>query len=120
MSADYVFWKYQRGAVHENKRVYASLCNGEQLDELQTLPVEEIRKRIQAVFSDWDWLDQDNCEKDGFGSFVLYTTPQLVRFDCYGMSGQSLNLFIDVMTEEFGIPVYDPQISTRFDDWTDI
>ena len=120
MSADYNFWKYKQDVVHEDEKVYASLCDGEQLEELQSLPIEKIRERIRAVFSGWDWLNQDNCEKEGFGSFTLYTTPQLVRFDCYGMSEQNLNLFIDVMTEEFGIPVYDPQISTRFDTWTDV
>ena len=120
MSADYNFWKYRQDIPHEDERVYTSLCDGEQLDELQTLPIDEIRKRIQAVFSDWSWPDQDNCEKEGFGSFTLYATPQLVRFDCYGMSEQSLNLFIDVMTQEFGLPMYDAQISVRFDAWTDV
>lgn len=120
MSMDYNFWEYQKGAVHDDGKIYAALCDGEQLEELQTLPIEEIRTRIHTVFSDWDWLDRDNCEKTGFGSFALYTTPQWVRFDCYGMSEQSLNLFIDVMTQEFGVPMYDPQISTRFDAWTDV
>ena len=121
MSVDYDFWKYRQGASHDDGRIYAALCDGEQLDELQALPIEEIRARIHAVFADWDWLDADNCEKEGAGSFALYTTPQLVRFDCYGrMSEQDLNLFIDVLTQEFGVPMYDPQISTRFDAWTDV
>ena len=120
MSMDYNFWKYRQGVAHDDGRIYAALCDGEQLGELQILPIEEIRTRIHAVFSDWDWLDKDNCEKEGFGSFALYTAQQLVRFDCYGMHEQSLNLFIDVMTQEFGIPMYDPQISTRFDAWTDV
>ena len=120
MSMDYNFWKYQKDVPHDDGRIYAALCDGEQLDELQTLPIEEIRTRIHVVFSDWDWLDEDNCEKIGFGSFALYTTQRWVRFDCYGMCEQSLNLFIDVMTQEFGIPMYDPQISTRFDAWTDV
>ena len=120
MSMDYNFWMYQKGIAHDDERIYSALCDGTQLVELQTLPIKEIRERICAVFSDWDWLDKDNCEKQGFGGFSLYTTPQLVRFDCYGMSEQNLNLFIDIMTHEFGIPMYDPQISARFDSWTDV
>lgn len=120
MSVDYSFWKYQQGAVHDDGRIYMALCDGEELAELQPLPIQEIRERIHEVFSDWDWLDEDNCEKQGFGSLALHTTPKLVRFDCYGMSERSLNLFIDVLTKEFGIPVYDPQISMRFDGWTDV
>ena len=121
MSADYDFWKYKAGAAHDDQRVYAALCDGEALEELQTLPVEEIRARIQAVFSDWEWLDQDNCENPaGRGSFALAATPQAVRFDCYSISEADINRFLDVLTQEFGCPLYDPQISTRFDSWTEV
>ena len=121
MSADYNFWKYKKGVPHNDQRVYAALSDGETLEELQELPVEKIRERIQEVFSGWDWLDKDNCENPtGSGSFELFTTPQFVRFDCYSMSEQSINLFLDILTEEFGCPLYDPQISTRFDSWTEV
>ena len=50
MSADYNFWKYKQNVVHEDEKVYASLCDGEQLEELQSLPIEKIRERIRAVF----------------------------------------------------------------------
>ena len=35
MSADYNCWKYKQDVVHEDEKVYASLCDGEQLEELQ-------------------------------------------------------------------------------------
>ena len=50
MSADYNFWKYKQDVVHEDEKVYASLCDGEQLEDLQSLPIEKIRERICAVF----------------------------------------------------------------------
>ncbi len=121
MSADYDFWKYKAAAAHDDQKVYLALCDGEAREELQELPIEDIRARIRAVFFDWEWLDGDNCENpSGSGSFALYTTPQLVRFDCYSMSQADINRFLDVLTQEFGCPLYDPQISTRFDSWTDV
>lgn len=121
MSADYDFWKYKKDVPHDDQRVYAALSNGETLEEVQELPVEEIRARIREVFSGWDWPDRDNCENPaGNGSFTLFLTPQLVRFDCYGMSEADINRCFDILTEEFGCPLYDPQISTRFDSWTEV
>lgn len=121
MSADYSFWKYKAGTTHDDQRVYELLSDGETLEEVQELPVETIRERIKAVFSDWEWLDKDNCENPaGKGSFALFITPQVVRFDCYSMSEAAINRFLDVLTREFGCPLYDPQISTRFDSWTEV
>ncbi len=52
------------------------------------------------------------------GAFQIFTIPQAVRFDCYGMQEADLNSLVDILIE-FGCPLYDPQISTRFDSWTD-
>lgn len=122
MSADYGFWKYKsKAAAHDNQRVYTLLSNGDTVVGLQELPVEKIRGRIRAVFSAWEWLDEDNCENPaGKGSFALSTTPQFVRVDCYGMAEEDRNRIFDVMTGEFGCPLYDPQIGERFDSWTDV
>ncbi len=122
MSADYGFWKYKsKAAAHDDRRVYTLLSNGDTVVGLQELPVEEIRGRIRAVFSDWEWLDGDNCESPtGKGSFGLSTTPQFVRFDCYGMTEADINRLLDVLTQEFGCPLYDPQIGERFDSWADV
>lgn len=45
------------------------------------------------------------CVHDGLG--LLPGVP--VRFDTYFF-----------LTQEFGCPLYDPQISTRFDSWTEV
>lgn len=52
-------------------------------------------------------------KKEGHGAFQIFTTSQIVRFDCYGMQGADMNILIDILLD-FGCPLYDPQISTRF------
>ena len=52
MSADYNFWKYKQNVVHEDEKVYASLCDGEQLEELQSLPIEKISSDNSGVRKD--------------------------------------------------------------------
>ena len=48
----------------------------------------------------------------------IFTTSQIVRFDCYGMQEADMNALMDILID-FGCPLYDPQISTRFDSWTE-
>lgn len=67
------------------------------------------------------WTIRDagrDFEKEGRGAFQIFTTPQVVRLDCYGMQEADLNALIDLFIA-FGCPLYDPQVSTRFDGWTD-
>lgn len=119
MSMDLSFWKYKENAVRDDANVYElACCDGEVVEGLENLPIEEIVKKIAAVFSDWTALDRNNYEKEGRGAFQIFTTAQIVRFDCYGMQGEDMNTLMDVL-REFGCPLYDPQISTRFDSWTD-
>ena len=121
MSMDFNFWKYKEGAAHDNKRVYESACcDGKIMDELESLPIEEIMNKITSVFSDWEALDETHYEneKEGKGAFEIFTTPQIVRFVCYGMQETDMNALMDILID-FGCPLYDPQIETRFDEWTD-
>lgn len=121
MSVDLDFWKYKPGVDHDDQRVYEALSDGETLADVQELPIEEIRARVREVFSGWKWPDKDNCENPaGKGGFTLYTTSQLVRFDCYWMSEEQMNRLMDILIEGFGCPLYDPQVSTRFDGWTEV
>lgn len=43
------------------------------------------------------------------GTFQIMTTPQFVR-----MEGEDMNKFIDTL-DEYGCPLYDPQVGERFD-----
>ena len=120
MSMDLNFWRYKENATHNHAAVYqAACCDGETMEGLEILPVGDILKNVAAVFSDWTVQDGGkNFEKEGHGAFQISTTPQMVRFDCYGMQGADLNALMDILAG-FGCPLYDPQISTRSDSWTD-
>lgn len=120
MSMDIDFWKYKKGAIHNDTKVYeTACCDGEVMDILEAIPVDDILKKITSAFSDWSMLDNGKVyEKEGHGAFQIFTTPQIVRFDCYGMQEIDINSLTDILLD-FGCPMYDPQISTRFDSWTD-
>ena len=119
MSVDLNFWKYKEGVTHEDNRIYRqACCDGELIEELETLPIDEISDRIASVFSDWAVPNMGHYEKESRGAFEVFTTPQIVRFDCYGMQEADMNSLMDILID-FGCPLYDPQIDTRFDGWTD-
>lgn len=59
-------------------------------------------------------MDEKNYEKSGQGAFSIFTTSQIIRFDCYGMSEKDMNLLIDIMLA-YDCPLFDPQINERFD-----
>ncbi len=120
MSMNLNFWRYRENAAHDHMAVYqTACCDGNLMEELENLPIDQILKQIFAVFSDWTIQDHGrDFEKEGCGAFQIFTTPQIVRFDCYGMQEKDLNALIDILID-FGCPLYDPQISARFDSWTD-
>lgn len=118
--ADLNFWKYKENIVHDHAAVYqTACCDGDAMEELEILPIDEILKKVAVAFSDWTIQDGGkDFEKEGHGAFQIFTTSQIVRFDCYGMQEVDMNLLMDILID-FGCPLYDPQISTRFDSWTD-
>ena len=121
MSYDIGFWKYKKGVTHDDKRIYEqACCDGKLMDELESLPMDEILAKIASTFSGWTALGKDHYEneKEGRGAFGIFTTSQIISFNCYGMQEADMNTLMDILIH-FGCPVYDPQISTRFDGWTD-
>lgn len=119
MGMDLNFWKYKEGAVHDDSKIYElACCDGELAEVLEPLPIDDILDKIASVFSDWASMDKKHFEKENRGAFEVFTTPQVVRFDCYGMEGEDMNSLMDILIG-FGCPLYDPQIPTRFDSWTD-
>lgn len=114
MSMDLAFWRYKNGKSDDHTRVYESICEGETLECLEELPITDIRGKIAEVFSGWTALDRDTYDKDERAGFQIFTTTQGVVFNCGGMSGDEMNLLIDIMLG-FCCPLYDPQISTRFE-----
>ena len=119
MSVDFCFWQYKKNEVHNDSKVYElACCDGEIVDGLENLPIDEILKKVEDTFSDWTKLYQNTYEKANNGSFEIFTTPQIVRFDCNGVQESTINILIDILID-FGCPLYDPQISERFDSWTE-
>lgn len=119
MSYDLNFWRYREGAAHDHDKVYAAACcEGETLPELEDLPISDILRKIGETFSHWDALSPTDYENPNGGAFQITATPQIVRIDCYGVSGDDMNRLMDILIA-FGCPLYDPQISERFDSWTD-
>ena len=114
MSMDLAFWRYKNGEANNHQKVYEQICEGEALSCLEELPIDKIRGKIAEVFKDWTALDADTYTRNKEADFQIFTTNQAVVFDCGGMSGEEMNLLIDIMLG-FGCPLYDPQIETRFD-----
>lgn len=114
MSYDLNFWRYSPNIKLDHDQVYLQLSGGVAVDGLEHLPIDALLKRVNDEFADWEKLDDVTFDGGDRGSFQLYTTTQYFRVDCYGMSGDDMNKFIEI-TNEFGCPLYDPQAGTRFD-----
>jgi hypothetical protein len=114
MSYDLSFWRCISGSELDHEQVYQQLCNGVAVDGLERLPIEALLERVDDVFANWEKLDNVTFDGGERGSFQLFTTPQLFRVDCYGMSGDEMNRLIDIASE-FSCPLYDPQVGKRFD-----
>ena len=116
MSYDLNFWKYKKDVYLNNQEVYEKFSEEESVnvDGLENLPIEDIIVDVNKEFADWK-IDRDSYENTkGKGIFQIYTTPQYVRFDCYGMQGQDMNRIIDIM-DKYECPLYDPQVPKRYD-----
>ena len=115
MSYDLNFWKQDPDLAIDPQSVYERLCGGEVVEGLEDLPLEQIMARFTEVFSDgWKRVDPSNWELLQ-GAFQVSTTPQSFRVDCWGLTGEVMNQFIDIGLE-FSCPLYDPQTGVRFDE----
>ena len=114
MSYDLDFWKYKDGVRLNHQRVYEHLSEGRHVEGLESLPISEIVVAVTKAFADgWEHSDLETWDGGERGTFQIYTTPQFVRFDCYGMEGDGMNKLIDVATG-FGCCLYDPQVGMRY------
>jgi hypothetical protein len=113
MRYDLNFWKYEKESSSNNHQaIYERLSNGEFVEGLKIIPIEDILKKINEVFSALGWipLDEETWESES-GAFQIYTTPQFFRIDYYG-ADEDMEHLINI-THEFGLPLYDPQTSKR-------
>ena len=62
MSMDLNFWKYKEDTAHDHSTVYqTACCDGEVMEVLEVLPIDEILKKVADSFSDWNI--QDSCKE---------------------------------------------------------
>ncbi len=115
MSYDLNFWKQDPRQELDPKVVYERLSDGERVEGLEEIPIDRILARVAEKFVDgWQRLGEHTWES-AQGGFQIYTTAQLFRVDCYGLSGEIMNLFIDI-AHEFGCNLYDPQTCIRYEE----
>ncbi len=54
MSMDLNFWRYKENTTHDHATVYqTACCDGEVMEVLEILPIDDILKKVTATFSDW-------------------------------------------------------------------
>lgn len=98
----------------DHQAAYEQLSDGNNVDGLEDLPIDQIRARIAQSFTQsWQQIDKNTWEGET-GAFQLFTTHQFFRVTCYGLSRDAMNSIIDVLVE-FRCPLYDPQVGERFD-----
>ena len=113
MSRDLSFWKNTKKYECTHEEVYIRLSEGEFVEGLDTLPVEDIMSEFVKAFGNWNRLTPLCFERED-SSFEIMINEQFVRVDCYSMSEQDMNTIIDIM-DKFKCPLYDSVIDVRFD-----
>jgi hypothetical protein len=114
VSYDLGFWKVKPGVKLEAQEVYEKLCRGERVEGLEEPPIEEIIERIHKAFAvGWTRLDHWTWEAPK-KSFQVFTTPQFFHLNCGGMTGQEMNVFVEIGLE-FDCFLYDPQTGIRYE-----
>ncbi|WP_299256360.1 hypothetical protein [uncultured Aquimarina sp.] len=117
MSYDLDFWKLKKDTYLKNQEVYKKCSEEEIVDGLEDLPIDSILNDIQIEITDWKMKESniDYENPNGSGVFQIFTTKQFVRFDCYGIEGEDMNLIIDVM-DKYDLLLYDdPKVPQRYD-----
>ncbi len=114
-----LFWNYQEGIYLNHHEVYEAIIDGQTVSGLEEIPHQVILNRIASIFKDWEKVD-DNSWKNisGKGAFQVKTNNQSVIIDCYGTDGKTMDLLANTL-EEFKLPLYDPQIPVRYDEFND-
>jgi hypothetical protein len=121
MSQQFVFWRTDREL--DSAAVYERLMGqGETVDGLEPLDDEAAERAIVAAFPSWTvevdrtaGADQTMLAAPGdHGAIDVGYLPQAVVATCYGMEPDDWNIVIRTFTD-LGLPLYDPQISHRFD-----
>jgi len=126
MSYQLVFWQREVGVGANAPAVYEALMDGGTVDGLRPLPIEDMAAAILAAFptsvrepngpsSEWiDWVSEDQHT-----AFQVEWSPQHVCIDLRPQNNDVANRLIDIVSGDFGCPLYDPQTGERFDSTSD-
>ncbi|WIE79885.1 hypothetical protein [Curtobacterium sp. MCSS17_016] len=120
MSQQFAFWRTSKRL--DSAQVYERLVEGEHVPELEAIDHEAVEAVLIAAFPDWavertraDGADQTMLAGPGDrGAVDVSYSPQMVTTTCYGMEPDQWNVVISAVVD-LGLPLYDPQISYRFD-----
>jgi hypothetical protein len=59
-----LFWQYQDGIYLNHHLVYEALVEQQEVEGLETLPVQVILNRINSVFSSWEKVDESSLKNN--------------------------------------------------------
>ena len=114
-----LFWEYQDGIYLNHHEVYEAILDGENIEGLIEIPQQVIINRIASVFKEWEKVDDNSWKNPSEkGAFQVKTTNFSVTIDCYGTEGKTMDLLTNIL-EEFKLPLYDPQIPARYDEFNE-
>lgn len=115
MSYVLTFWKYKKDHQQENHLEISEKCSdGECLDALDIVDTEMIMNDISIMFSDWKTEDNESFSSpDEKSTFQIFRTNQFFRLDCYKVSAEDMNVFIDIFQKD-QCALYDPQTNKRY------
>ncbi len=115
MSYDINFWKQGHSLDLTAEEVYAKLCSGETIDGLARLPVDEILQRLRERFPEFNPSEDFPDVELEDGNIEFGWSDYHFRFDLRGDVGSAeKNAIVDIMAD-YGCPMYDPQVGTRYD-----
>lgn len=110
MSYDLCFWREERATGLTPKEIYIRAADGEFVEGLADLPIDDIILAFQNAFPELD--PTGDCPRP-VGAFQVHTSTQTVFVHCYGAPVSDINQIIDIMVA-FRCPLYDPQVDERF------
>lgn len=115
MSYDLIFWKQKPTCTASPSAIYKALLDGQIVEGLETIStaqvVARIGQRFPGIVTDGGLTFWDGGKR---GMFELYSSPQHFHACCRQMSGDDMNILIEIAAE-FDCPLYDPQEDRRFD-----
>jgi hypothetical protein len=115
MSYDINFWKQERPLDLSAQQIYERLSDGESVDGLAVLPVDQILQQLQEAFPKFDPQEKFPLVSLEDGSIEFIWSDQYFRFDLRGDVGAvHENRLVQIMADH-GCPMYDPQINKRYD-----